>query len=59
MTATTVYVIRDAAAEYLRENGTWTPASDEAHEYESRDEATMAAETCGRATASVVSREAE
>ena len=59
MTTTTVYVIRDAAAEYLRENGTWTPASDEAHEYETRDEALAAAVKSGRATASVLSREAE
>lgn len=55
----TVYVIRDAAAEYLRANGAWTPASNEAAEYETREEADQALSDCGRSTARVLSREIE
>jgi hypothetical protein len=51
-----VYVVRDAAGEYLRENGRRTPASNEAKEFETRDEAQAA---CARATDRVLSREAE
>ncbi len=52
----TVYVVRDAYGEYLRADGSRTPASNEAQEYDSRDEAAAA---CVRATDRVVSREAE
>lgn len=52
----TVYVVRDASGEYLRANGGRTPASNEAVEFESRDDATAASE---RATDKVLSREIE
>jgi len=57
MNATTiVYVVRDAAGEYLsgKREGQRTPASDEAREFETRDEAQAA---CDRATDRVLSRE--
>lgn len=38
MTETTVYVVRDASGEYVAANGR-TPASDEAREFDTRDEA--------------------
>jgi hypothetical protein len=49
-----VYVVCDASGEYLRANGTRTPASSEAYEYESYDDA---AEACVRATDRVYKRE--
>jgi hypothetical protein len=52
----TVYVVRDASGEYIREIGSRTPASDEAHEFETREEAQAA---CTRATDKVLSREVE
>lgn len=51
-----VYVVRDASGEYLAAKGGRTPASDEAGEYESRQEAEAA---CTRATDRVLSREVE
>jgi hypothetical protein len=51
-----VYVVRDASGEYLRANGTRTPAGNEAHEHETREEAEAA---CERATDRVLSRDAE
>ena len=56
---TTVYVIRDASAEYLTGNGTWTPCSDLAAEYDTRSEAKAAAADCGRSTARILSRDVE
>jgi len=53
---TLVYVVRDASGEYLRADGGRTPASNEAHEYESREEAVAA---CDRATDRVFEREVE
>lgn len=50
----TVYVVRDASGEYIRANGKRTPASNEAHEYGTREEAAAA---CERATDKVLSRE--
>lgn len=55
-TSKTVYVVRDASGEYLRGNGTRTPASNEAQEFETREDA---AEACERATDRVLSRDAE
>ncbi len=55
----TVYVIRDAGGEYLGADGDWTPASDEAQEYETREEADEACEECDRNTAKVLSRDAQ
>lgn len=52
----TVYVVRDASGEYLRASGKRTPASDEAHEFETREEAQAA---CERATDKVYAREVE
>lgn len=54
--ADTVYVVRDASGEYLRADGKRTPASDEAREYETTEEAQAA---CERATDRVLSREVE
>jgi hypothetical protein len=51
---TTVYVVRDVSGEYVAANGKRTPASNEAKEFETREEA-MAA--CERATDRVLSRE--
>jgi hypothetical protein len=51
-----VYVVRDASGEYLTAKGERRPASDEAAEYESRQEAEAA---CTRATDRVLSREVE
>jgi len=55
MTQTTVYVVRDASGEYVSEGGR-TPASDEAREFETRQEAEAA---CERTTDRVLSRKAE
>jgi len=54
----TVYVVRDASGEYLsaKHEGERTPASDEAREFNSREEAQAA---CERATDCVLSREVE
>lgn len=52
----TVYVVRDASGEYLRADGSRTPAGNEAHEFETREEAQAA---CERSTDRVLSREAE
>lgn len=49
-----VYVVRDASGEYLRANGTRTPASNEAREFETREGAQAA---CERATDRVFRRE--
>jgi hypothetical protein len=54
--APTVYVVRDASGEYIRENGKRTPASNEAKEFETREEAKAA---CERSTDKVLSREVE
>jgi hypothetical protein len=53
-----VYVVRDASCEYVRNAGTdrRTPASDEAQEFVTREEAETA---CTRATDRVLSREVE
>lgn len=55
---TIVYVVRDASGEYVsgKHEGQRTPASDEAREYETREEAQAA---CERATDRVLSREVE
>lgn len=53
-TSTVVYVVRDASGEYIRENGSRTTASNEAMEYDDRDEADSA---CERSTDRVFSRE--
>lgn len=53
-TTETVYVVRDAAGEYLTPTGTRSPASDEAREFEAREEAAAA---CERGTDRVLSRE--
>jgi hypothetical protein len=55
-TSETLYVVRDASGEYLASNGKRTPASNEAREFESREEAIAA---CERATDKVLEREAE
>lgn len=55
MNAEQVYVVRDASGEYLAEKGR-TPASDEALEFESLEEAQSA---CERATDRVLVREVE
>ena len=52
---TTVYVVRDAAGEYITAAGR-SPASNEAIEYETREEAEA---SCTRATDRVLSRDAE
>lgn len=54
----TVYVVRDASGEYVAnpETGNRTPASNEAYEFDSREEAVAA---CDRATDRVLSRDAE
>jgi hypothetical protein len=49
-----VYVVRDASGEYVRADGGRTPASNEAHEFESRADAQVA---CTRATDCVLTRE--
>lgn len=49
-----VYVVRDASGEYIREGDKRTPASNEAKEFETREEAQ---EACTRATDKVLSRE--
>jgi hypothetical protein len=51
-----VYVVRDASGEYLSSTGGRTPASNEAQEFDTRDEARQA---CLRATDVVYEREAE
>lgn len=53
---TTVYVVRDAAGEYIsgKHDGGRTPASNEAKEFEAREEAEAA---CERATDRVLSRD--
>ena len=53
--ADTGYVVRDASGEYLRADGRRTPASNEAAEYETREEAEAARE---RATDRVIATEA-
>lgn len=50
----TVYIVRDAAGEYIAANGKRTTASNEAREYDTRDEAKAA---CERATDRVLSRQ--
>lgn len=54
----TVYVVRDAGGEYLsgKHEGQRTPASDEAKEFETCEEAKAA---CERTTDRVLSREIE
>ncbi len=54
----TVYVVRDASGEYVAnpETGKRTPASNEAHEFETREDAAAA---CSRETDRVLSRDAE
>jgi phosphatidate phosphatase APP1 len=54
----TVYVVRDASGEYVRNATTdrRTPASDQAQEFEMQGEARAA---CTRATDQVLSREVE
>lgn len=56
MTQTTVFVVRDAGGEYIsgKREGERTPASDEAMEFETREEAQAA---CERATDRVLERE--
>ena len=49
-----VYVVRDASGEYLRADGRRTPASNEACEYETHEEAQA---SCERATDRVLVRE--
>jgi len=51
---TTVYVVCDASGEYLAPNGGRTPASNEASECDTYEEALAA---CARATDRVFSRE--
>ena len=51
-----VYVVRDASGEYVGANGKRTPASNEAAEFETREEAQAA---CDRATDKVLERDAE
>ncbi len=53
-----VYVVRDASGEYVRdeEGTTRTPASNEAYEFATREEAQAA---CSRATDNVYARDAE
>ena len=51
-----VYVVRDASGEYLAANGNRTPASNEAIEFETSEDAHAA---CERATDKVLSRAAE
>ena len=55
---TQVHVVRDAAGEYIsgKHDGQRTPASNEAKEYETREEALAA---CDRATDKVLSRDAD
>lgn len=55
-TSETVYVVRDASGEYIAANGKRTPASNEACEFETREEAQAA---CTRTTDKALSREAE
>jgi ribosomal protein S11 len=54
----TVYTVRDASGEYVRHAGTdrRTPASDEAQEFATQEEAETA---CTRATDRVLIREVE
>lgn len=52
----TVYVVRDASGEYISAKGGRTPASNEAREFETQDEAQAA---CERATDKVLAREVE
>lgn len=54
----TVYVVRDASGEYIsgKREGDRTPASAEAKEFETREEAERA---CKRATDKVLFREVE
>lgn len=54
MTKTTVYVVRDASGEYLGDGDKRTPASNEAREFETRQEADAA---CVRATDRVLERD--
>lgn len=51
-----VYVVRDASGEYLRADGSRTPASDEAQEF---DGLVQAREACARASDRVLERETE
>jgi hypothetical protein len=51
-----VYVVRDAGGEYIGADGDRTPASDEAAEYETAEQARAA---CDRATDNVLEREME
>ena len=50
------FVVRDASGEYVSDGGRRTPASDEAREYATREEADAA---CERATDRVLVREIE
>lgn len=52
----TVYAVVDAGGDYLTADGGRTPASDEAQEFDSREEAQ---EACDRGTDRVVSWETE
>lgn len=52
----TTYVVRDAGGEYIRYDGGRTPASDEAREWDDRDDALAA---CDRATDRVIAWEEE
>jgi len=57
MTTTTVFVVRDASGEYIRDlDGKRTLASNEAMEFETAEDAR---EVCDRATDKVLSREVE
>lgn len=58
MTTTTVYVVRDASGQYVKnDDGTSrTPASNEAHEFDTIEDGKAA---CTRATDKVLSRDAE
>ena len=56
MSTTQVYVVRDSAGEYVRPNGTRTPAGNEAAEFDTPEDARAA---CDRATDQVLARDAE
>ncbi len=52
----TVYVVRDASAEYIRVDGARTPCGDQAAEFDTIEQAR---EACDRATDRVLSREVD
>jgi hypothetical protein len=56
MKTETVYVVRDASGEYVRGDGSRTPCSDQAEEFETREEAE---EARSRSTDRVLIREPE